>query len=151
MTGTTAFNCCFGVPDPLNARQHTTIAITFAAPEVRIARKILYCDELFPNASWSCLSPMDSVMAGQGWTCIYAKEQEACEYYATGAYRLVYVATSGCFEAKQPGGPGCSDCTDPCPIPAGKSNILCNWNGVDLGALNSKWQPPSSVSVTRIQ
>lgn len=146
-------NCCPGFadsPHPKDQRVWTMIRVSFYAPGYVIKRNMFVCN-LTPQGvlEWQCVSMPDVIVPfGQSWSCVYARPQAPCEWYAEGQYRLIYVSTDGCLPASGPLASECG-CSDKCPHSGLTED--CNWDGVQTGKLSGIWQPPSSITVTRIQ
>lgn len=144
--------CCSnigGQPHPTDVRNWTMFVVIFYAENAVGYCRLFNCEQIQPGA-WqtTCTTSAPYILQGQSWYCVYAAPVDPCEYYAVGGYRLVYVNTSGCLGALgalEVPECQCGDCVSDRPT------VLCDWDGVKLPALQSVWQPPATITVTRIQ
>ena len=146
--------CCDGSgPVDPNSPIYSVIRVRFYSPGPFIKKRTLYqCVESFPGAGdWhtECFDLPNIIVPGQSWTCHYALEQQPCQWFATGAYRLVRVETNCAMggTAVDPNSP-CGNCGPSCPT---GERILCDWNGVNASKLESVWEPPPEIFLSRIQ
>lgn len=145
---------CSPVHGSLNGQTYSAVVVEFVGPDVTYYDSYIDC---VPNpqggkGTLSCFQFGPYTLAPQYWTCIYAKPQRACDWFAEGGYQLVGYSTNGCVGSwkiqNDPNTPNCD--FEPCTCVGKLSD--CDWeNGVDTGEMASKWKPPSSITVIRLQ
>lgn len=147
---------CLPVHGSLNGQTYSAVVVMFVGPDITYYDSYIACvpdPQGVPGAgTLTCYRLGPYILPPQTWLCVYAKPQMACDWFAVGSYRLVGFSTTGCVGSwrinNQPGTAVCD--FEQCVCTGALS--ACDWeNGVDTTSMYSKWKPPSSITVSRLQ
>ena len=138
-------------PD-INNKMYSVVTVSFYTPTCPWYQAEYVCNPQGQELEPICFYTGPYIAGGLGVTCVYARAQRNCEYYAVGEYRLVRVVGTTCYASliQNPNTPSCSGSFNNCPGACEGLITTCDWDqGISTKEFCGVWKPPSVITVTR--